>query len=74
MKFLLQKNVFFLRYTCKTIDVASPIASPKPAEWKFVNAAGSPWLELNCTLNVEFFIPLSDAESSGTLRKQLDVG
>nr|CAG4635004.1 EOG090X0BI6 [Alona affinis] len=63
-----------MKYNCKTIDIASPVASPKPAEWKFVSAAGSPWIELHCTLNVEFFIALSDAESAGTLRKQLDSG
>lgn len=63
----------FFRYNCKTFDIASPIASPKPAEWKFTNAAGSPWIELQCTLNVEFFIALSESESSGTLRKQMEV-
>ena len=63
------------RYNCKTIDITSPVASPKPADWKFVSAAGSPWIELHCTLNVEFFISFSesDLESAGTLRKQLDV-
>lgn len=64
---------FSFRYTCKTIDIASPVASPKPAEWKFVNAAGSPWIELYCTLNVEFNIGLSDSESSSSLRQQLEV-
>nr|CAH0104609.1 unnamed protein product [Daphnia galeata] len=63
-----------IRYTCKTLDIASPIASPKPADWKFINAAGSPWIELQCTTNVEFFIGLSDSESSGTLRQQLETG
>nr|CAG4636436.1 EOG090X0BI6 [Eubosmina coregoni] len=63
-----------LKYNCKTFDIASPIASPKPAEWKFTNAAGSPWIELQCTLNVEFFIALSESESSGTLRKQMETG
>nr|CAG4640292.1 EOG090X0BI6 [Daphnia pulex] len=63
-----------IKYTCKTLDIASPIASPKPADWKFVNAAGSPWIELQCTTNVEFFIGLSDSESSGTLRQQLETG
>jgi len=62
------------RYTCKTIDIASPMTSPKPAEWKFVNAAGSPWIELYCTLNVEFHIGLSDSESSSSLRQQLETG
>nr|CAG4642732.1 EOG090X0BI6 [Evadne anonyx] len=62
------------KYTCKTIDIASPISSPKPAEWKFVNAAGSPWIELYCTLNVEFYIGLSDSESSSSLRQQLETG
>jgi len=62
------------KYTCKTIDIASPVASPKPAEWKFVNAAGSPWIELYCTLNVEFNIGLSDSESSSSLRQQLETG
>ncbi|XP_046642034.1 protein odr-4 homolog [Daphnia pulicaria] len=63
-----------IKYNCKTLDIASPIASPKPADWKFVNAAGSPWIELQCTTNVEFFIGLSDSESSGTLRQQLETG
>ncbi|XP_046441954.1 protein odr-4 homolog [Daphnia pulex] len=63
-----------IKYSCKTLDIASPIASPKPADWKFVNAAGSPWIELQCTTNVEFFIGLSDSESSGTLRQQLETG
>nr|CAG4650409.1 EOG090X0BI6 [Sida crystallina] len=63
-----------MKYTAKTIDIASPIASPKPAEWKFVGAAGSPWIELHCTLNVEFFITLSEIESSGTLRNQVEAG
>jgi len=62
------------KYTCKTIDIASPVTSPKPAEWKFVNAAGSPWIELFCTLNVEFNIGLSDSESSLSLRQQLEAG
>nr|CAG4648825.1 EOG090X0BI6 [Polyphemus pediculus] len=63
-----------LKYTCKTIDIASTLASPKPADWKFTVAAGSPWIELQCTLNVEFFIGLSDSESSSSLRHQLDAG
>ena len=64
---------YIFRYTAKTSDIASTIASPKPAEWKFFNAAGSPWIELHCTLNVEFFLTLSDVESSATLRKQVEV-
>ncbi|XP_045034528.1 protein odr-4 homolog isoform X1 [Daphnia magna] len=63
-----------IKYTCKTLEIDSPLASPKPADWKFVNAAGSPWIELHCTTNVEFFIGLSDSESSGTLRQQLETG
>nr|CAG4647321.1 EOG090X0BI6 [Megafenestra aurita] len=63
-----------MKYTCKTIDIDSPIASPKPADWKFISAAGSPWIELQCSLNVEFFIALSDSESAGTLRQQLETG
>jgi len=62
------------KYTCKTVDIASPVASPKPAEWKFVSAAGSPWIELYCTLNVEFSLGLSDSESSASLRQQLETG
>nr|CAG4641961.1 EOG090X0BI6 [Eurycercus lamellatus] len=73
-RIVLDINNTTLKYNCKTIDIASPIASPKPADWKFVNTAGSPWIELQCTLNVEFFIALSDSESSGTLRKQLEAG
>lgn len=63
-----------LKYNCKTFDIGSPIASPKPAEWKFFNAPCSPWIELQCTLNVEFFIALSESESSGTLRQQMEAG
>nr|CAG4649604.1 EOG090X0BI6 [Scapholeberis mucronata] len=61
------------KYTCKTLEIGNSVSSPKPADWKFVSAAGSPWLELQCTLCVEFFIALSDAESAGTLRQQLEA-
>ena len=72
--FVIYTFKFKYRYNCKTFDIGSPIASPKPAEWKFLNAPCSPWIELQCTLNVEFFIALSESESSGTLRQQMEVG
>nr|CAG4648165.1 EOG090X0BI6 [Moina brachiata] len=62
-----------LKHTCKTVDIASAMSSTKPADWKYTNAAGSPWLELHCTLNVEFFVGLSDSESSGALSTQLEA-
>lgn len=73
-RIVLHVNNLSMKYTTKTVDIASPIASPKPADWKFVAAAGSPWIELYCTLNIEFFITLSDLESSGSLRQQVEAG
>nr|CAG4644223.1 EOG090X0BI6 [Lepidurus arcticus] len=60
------------KLTCKSIDISSPIASARPADFKFQNGGGTPWLELDASLLLDLGFPISKAECQRTLRQQLE--
>lgn len=57
---------------CKTIDVSSTLASPKPADFKFQSV--SKWFCFHCQLAIDQFIPLPKDVTNISLIQQIKKG
>ncbi|MBN3302342.1 ODR4 protein, partial [Amia calva] len=54
---------------CRTFDMRDPKSSAKPADWKYQSGVSSSWSVLQCNVEINLQVPLSETSSDKDLDK-----